>query len=224
MREESVNSSRQTQPDGNSNSRRIIVSFGGNNRVGTGIAFNSVASSLEPQLNAPTETEKAEQEEKSEKKEAEKVAAAENNNSMSGVRKKLLIPAEEALDSARVAAELVMKDAMEALQRTKQRIMELLHRNSPPQAPPPADEVTKANPEDVIPNQEDNEEGGRTTGLSESTVDNRLTEFAQMHQSGRSTRVPFREALKYLQIALGPERIEKPCPHLCKSFFILASQ
>ncbi|CAM6097134.1 unnamed protein product [Calypogeia fissa] len=89
------------------------------------------------------ETEKAEQEEKSEKKEAEKVAAAENNNSMSGVRKKLLIPAEEALDSARVAAELVMKDAMEALQRTKQRIMELLHRNSPPQAPPAADEVTK---------------------------------------------------------------------------------
>ncbi|CAM6110896.1 unnamed protein product [Calypogeia fissa] len=83
---------------------------------------------------------------------------------MSGVRKKLLIPAEEALDSARVAAELVMKDAMEALQRTKQRIMEILHRNSPPQAPPAADEVTKANPEDVNPDQEDNEEGQRTIG------------------------------------------------------------
>ncbi|OAE29199.1 hypothetical protein AXG93_2789s1090 [Marchantia polymorpha subsp. ruderalis] len=66
-------------------------------------------------------------------------AASEQNSSsggssgFSGGVRKILHPA-EALDSARQTAELIMKDAMDALIRTKQRLMEILPSLMPSQA------------------------------------------------------------------------------------------
>jgi hypothetical protein len=130
----------------NGNSREFL-------KIGRWVTFNPVSMDAQPATGPifdPLSKEGKEGEEKEGSKEEEgsAVAASENNN-VSGVRKKLLIPAEEALESARAAAELVIKDAMEALQRTKQRLMEvLLPHHAASQAPPSADDkVIKVNPQ-----------------------------------------------------------------------------
>ncbi|KAL3691971.1 hypothetical protein R1sor_005622 [Riccia sorocarpa] len=72
-----------------------------------------------------------------------------NNGSFAGVRK-ILHPAEEALDSARHTAELIMKDAMDALLKTKQRLMEILPSLMPSHTASDAAKVVENVEEDML--------------------------------------------------------------------------
>ncbi|KAL2622092.1 hypothetical protein R1flu_002297 [Riccia fluitans] len=72
-----------------------------------------------------------------------------NNGGFAGVRK-ILHPAEEALDSARHTAELIMKDAMDALIRTKQRLMEILPSLMPSHVANDASKVAENVEEDML--------------------------------------------------------------------------
>lgn len=141
----------ETSESGNSPRSRI---------VGRGIALNRVSIDVQSGTGPifdPLSKEEKEKEKSEKEEEGPPVAPSENNNNLSGVRKKLLLPAEEALESARAAAELVLKDAMEALQRTKQRLMEvLLPHHAAAQAAPSAED--KTNSESEIAAEGDSEE------------------------------------------------------------------
>ncbi|KAG6544263.1 hypothetical protein Mapa_014266 [Marchantia paleacea] len=90
---------------------------------------------------------------------SEQNSTSGGSGGFSGGVRKILHPA-EALDSARHTAELIMKDAMDALIRTKQRLMEILPSLMPSHAAAAATDATSKVVENVEQGMLGKAEGG----------------------------------------------------------------